>query len=253
MTAWHTNPKHPSIPPPQSPPDILRDLLDPTLSCLDIARTHNLDPAFVRAAVHSDQFRQAAESMRDADQARTDLLWPSLHAQTVHTLAGIAHQPTTTAAQRESARRACTTLLGGPARRAGSCSSPRNAGHPPALHHPNPLNEPPRAQSESNESSNHRHALPTPQTQPSQEHQPSPTSTPTFHNTPSPDTALIPLADFTGDPSLTLEDSLRLIAEIDDCRNTFRIEHGLPTTPTTHAPTTTPINAAQLHARAGAG
>ena len=103
--------------------EILRDLLDHDLDTLEVARRHDLDPDAVRAAVRSNAFRRAADAMREADQARTAAVWPSIQARAIHRLARIANQPAETPTQTESARRALTALL--------KCKPPGGTGVPP--------------------------------------------------------------------------------------------------------------------------
>jgi hypothetical protein len=214
-------------PPPPSPdtpaPNLLRDLLDPGLTSIEVAQRHDLGPIAFRDAVQSQAFREAAEALRDADLARTELLAPLMHARALHTLARIADQPTTTPSQTESARRACTALL-----KAGRHAAPALRG----------------ADSQSSGRAQPEPLPPTPAPNPN----------------PNPN----PLADITGDPTLTLEDSLRLIAEIDAIRRGTPMPpprgadfHSASSSPS-HTPTIPPLAsspptpAAQLMARAGA-
>lgn len=188
------------------PAAVLRDLLDHDLDTLEVARRHDLDPAAVRAAVRSDAFRQAAESMREADQARTAAVWPSIQARAIHRLARIANQPTDTPTQTESARRALTALL--------KCKPPADTCVTEA---------PPHAES---------HAC--------QQPSPPPAAEPS---------ELSSIGAITGDPDATLEDALRMIAEIESMRPRASVPR--PNRWPDPAPTpSTP--AAQLCARAGA-
>ncbi len=181
-------------------PDLLRDLLDPALTSIEVAQRHNLDPLAYRAAVRSQAFRAAAEALRDADQERTELLAPLMHTRAVHALSRIANQPTTTPSQTESARRACAALL-----KVGRQSVPSSRGAD--------LQSASRAQPEP------------------------------VLSCPAP--ALNPLADIAGDPAMTLEDSLRLIAEIETVRRGPPLPRGADVQ-SARSP------AARLTARAGA-
>jgi hypothetical protein len=198
-----------SLPPS---PDLLRDLLDPALTSVEVMQRHTLDPQAFRAAVRSEAFREAAEALRDADQERTELLTPLMHARALHTLSRIANQPTTTPSQTESARRASTALL-----KVGRHSVPT---------------PPPRGADFQSASRAQPEPLP-------------PTPTPT----PNPN----PLADITGDPTMTLEDSLRLIAEIEALRRGEPLPQWpdvqSASSPHPHPDPASP--AAQLAARAG--
>ncbi len=201
-------------------PDLLRDLLDPALTSVEVMQRHTLDPQAYRDAVQSQSFRVAAEALRDADQERTELLTPLMHARALHTLARIANQPTTTPSQTESARRACTALLktdrhSVPTSHGAdfqSASPPRGAD----------LQSASRAQPEP--------PLPAPNPN--------------------------PLADIAGDPSMTLEDSLCLIAEIEALRRATAMPPQAtldrPKSPAETPRSVRPAPAARLMARAGA-
>jgi len=173
-------------------PDLIRDLLDPALTSIEVMQRHTLDPHAFRDVVRSQAFCEAAEALRDADQERTELLTPLMHARALHTLARIANQPTTTPSQTESARRASTALL-----KVGRHSVPTL--HPPTSN-----------------------AEPTPRgadLQSASRAQPEP-----LPPTPAPNPN--PLADITGDPTMTLADSLHLIAEIEAIRRGLPLPHG---------------------------
>ena len=191
-------------------PDLIRDLLDPALTSVEVMQRHTLDPQAFRAAVRSEAFREATEALRDADVERTELLTPLMHARALHTLSRIANQPTTTPAQTESARRASTALL---KLRPHSEPSSRGADFQSAS----------RAQPEP------------------------PTPSPTPNPTPNPN----PLADITGDPTMTFEDSLRLIAEIEALRRGLPLPGGTGVPPVLPDLATMLSPAAQLTARAG--
>jgi hypothetical protein len=155
------------------------------------------------------------------------VLTPLMHARALHTLSRIANQPTTTPSQTESARRASTALL-----KVGRHDVPSSRGAD--------------FQSAS-------WAQPEP---------PAPIAAPAPAPTPNPNPN--PLADITGDPTMTFEDSLRLIAEIEALRRGLPLPNGpdfqspapprgadlqSASSPHTHAESLSP--AAQLAARAG--
>ena len=192
-------------------PDLLRDLLDPALTSMEVMQRHHLDPHAYRAAVRSQAFHEAAEALQDADQERTARLTPLVHARALHTLSRIANQPTTSPSQTESARRAATALL-------------------KSVRHAEPSSRGADLQSASRT-----------QRKP-----------PTRNPTPSPN----PLADITGDPSMTLEDSLRLIAEIEALRRATAMPPQTaldrPMSPAETPRSVRPAPAARLMARAGA-
>lgn len=190
-------------------PDLLRDLLDPALTSMEVMQRHHLDPHAYRAAVRSQAFHDAAEALQDADQERTARLTPLVHARALHTLSRIANQPTTTPSQTESARRAATALLKSvrhaePSSRGADLQSATRTQPEPALPAPNPN----------------------------------------------------PLADITGDPSMTFEDSLRLIAEIEALRRATAMPPQAaldrPMSPAETPRSIHPAPAARLMARAGA-
>ncbi len=185
-------------------PDLLRDLLDPALTSMEVMQRHHLDPPAYRAAVRSQAFHEAAEALQEADQERTARLTPLVHARALHTLSRIANQPTTTPAQTESARRASTALLKA-----------------------RPHDEPSSRGADLQSASRAKPEPPTP--------------------TPNPN----PLADITGDPSMTLEDSLRLIGEIETIRRGGPLPGGTGVPPVLPDLATMLSPAAQLAARAG--
>lgn len=90
---------------------VFNDLLDPTITLLDVCRQHAIPIENLPAILSSDPFRIATEALHAATDLRAKALAPERRERALATLDTIVRQPPTSPAHTDCIRRAAGALL----------------------------------------------------------------------------------------------------------------------------------------------
>jgi hypothetical protein len=108
------SPPQSQIPDPQSLPPLsaalTRDLLDTTISALDLCDYHNLNLIELQAIINSNDFQRLKAAIEEINTARQSLIQPEARTAALAALTELTRRPLETQQAAETARKAATKL-----------------------------------------------------------------------------------------------------------------------------------------------
>ena len=99
----------PSSPPPLSAA-LTRDLLDPTVSALDLCNYHDINLIELQAIINSNDFKKLKAAIEEINTARQTVIEPEARTAALATLTQILRQPIESQQHAETSRKAATKL-----------------------------------------------------------------------------------------------------------------------------------------------
>jgi hypothetical protein len=109
----HSSPPHPKSLIPNPPPlsaALTRDLLDPTVSALDLCNYHDLNLIELQAIINSNDFKKLKAAIEEINTARQTVIEPEARTAALATLTQILRQPIESQQHAETSRKAATKL-----------------------------------------------------------------------------------------------------------------------------------------------